>query len=515
MVFDTVKELVKQPYTDKKKILKMVVRILYYDGKYDTQRLSTEARQRWEGLRDELIGDDFHSRLKRYAGMNLLEDKFDKRKHYVEGAHPQVKKLAQQAVESNDLLRPELDWLVTTGAENGYSFGYELGKTDKDFSLLPTLLDAQRNAGENASVYFLGGYFRALFEKELERWEDRLDALIKDEKLNIWIPELTWRSGLTDRAGLRVLNLAENGIITINHFGMFRAGGVTRGLSEKVFKKWMKFLLDHSDIDAATIALSLYDFYYRHQQEKPPLPIQLTLRLLRHQALFQKSETNQFDQMVDYHWAEIGKAFVKRYPEKSLKLADKMLKHFGESGTIVGGFQSEPQTVLTEITRQHPEEVWRRVAEYLKPRKYSVRAHRLKQWLQGGNLTGTKEEAALTLIPLEEIWGWVDEDVAERASYLASLAPKTLSAEEWGTCMARDVLVRYGGGEDVRRNLMSNFSTGVWTGPASLRDQELKQKLFSFKEGEGNKNVIRWIDEYVSALDWEIEQYRIEEEREF
>lgn len=130
-------------------------------------------------------------------------------------------------------------------------------------------------------------------------------------------------------------------------------------------------------------------------------------------------------------------------------------------------------------------------------------------------MPGTKEEAALILIPREEIWDWVDEDVEKRASYMATFVPKTFAVEEWKTCVARDVLVQYGGREDVRRNLMSNFSTGVWTGPASLRDQELKQKLFSFKEGEGNKNVIRWIDEYVSALDWEIEQYRIEEEREF
>ena len=33
-----------------------------------------EIRQRFEQLRDELIGSDFHSLMQRYVGMDLVED---------------------------------------------------------------------------------------------------------------------------------------------------------------------------------------------------------------------------------------------------------------------------------------------------------------------------------------------------------------------------------------------------------------------------------------------------------
>ena len=51
-----------------------------------------------------------------------------------------------------------------------------LGRETIVFSCFPTLLDAQRKAGDNASAFFLGGYFRALFEGNVAEWEKQLDA---------------------------------------------------------------------------------------------------------------------------------------------------------------------------------------------------------------------------------------------------------------------------------------------------------------------------------------------------
>ncbi|MCK4735619.1 MAG: hypothetical protein KAT65_24405, partial [Methanophagales archaeon] len=507
MVIGTVNDLAKKSYVDKKKVLAGVVDILYYDGK----ELPLQTRQRWEQLKDKLTGSDFSSLLRRYVGMDLLGDKFDEKGNRVDQTQPRIEELARQAVENNDLLQPEFKWLVTTEAQNGYLFGYELGKRDKDFSLLPTLLEAQRNAGVNASVYFLGGYFRALFEKNQESWEKQLEALTEDERLNVWIPEMTWRSGMSDRAALRVLALAEKGIIGIGHFKMFGLGSAIQNLSEDIFKKWIEFLLGSSETYAVSIALDLYHFYYVYKDSKHTLPEELTPKLLTHPLLLQKPETDRRDQMDDYHWAEIGKAFVQFYPEKSLELADKMLEHFGEEGTILEDFYSQTQAVLNEITRRYPQEVWKRVTKYLGP-PIDSRAFHINEWLRGGGWFEAKE-GILPVIPLEKIWEWIDEDVERRAWYLASFVPKALFRGEDKICLAREVLVRYGHREDVRRNLIANFSTEGWTGLASLHFQAKKQKLLDFKRGEGNENVKRWIDEYVASLDQKIEWARIGEER--
>jgi len=215
--------------------------------------------------------------------------------------------------------------------------------------------------------------------------------------------------------------------------------------------------------------------------------------------------------MDDYYWTEIGKEFIRLYPEKSLELADKMLEHFGEDGTILEGFHSEAQTILNDIVRQFPREVWRKITKYLGP-PIDSRAFHIKEWLRGGRFFEEKE-GVLILIPHEEIWKWVNEDVENRAWYLATFVPKALFHEEGKLCLAREVLVRYGDREDVRRYLMANFSTeGRW-GPASLHYQNKKEFLLEFKKKETNQNVIDWIDEYVSVLEEEIEMARIGEER--
>ena len=507
MVIDTIGELLEKSYVDKKKVLAEIIQILHYDGKH----LPPQIRQRWEQLKDNLTGHDFSSLMKRYVGMDLLEDKFDEEGNQVDQTQARIEELAQQAVGNSDLLQSELDWLVTTEAQNGYRFGYALGRIDKDFSLLSTLLEAQRNASENASVYFLGGYFRVLFEKEREEWEKQLDTLTEDKKLNVWVPELTWRSGMSDRAVLRVLDLAKKGIVGVENFRMFCVGGAIRDLSEVVFKEWIEFLLGGLDTFSISIALDLYHFYYLNGESKYALPEELTLRLLTHPLLFQKPQTGRRDQMDYYYWAQIGKSFVQIYPERSLELTDKMLEHFGENDTIFEGFDGQTQTVLNEITKVYPQAVWEKITKYLGP-PIDSRAFHIKEWLRGGNFFEEKE-GAIVLIPQEVIWKWVDENVENRAWYLASFVPKKLFREEGKTCLAVEVLVRYGQREDVRRNLTANFSTEGWWGSESLHYQTKKQHLLDFKKNEDNENVKRWIDEYVSLLDRYIEQAKIEEER--
>ena len=217
MIVDTVGTLAKKIYVNEKQVIATINSILFRDGK----ELPAKTRQRWEQLMNELVGSDFHSMMQRYVGMSLLEDEFDEDGNHANQAQPRIEKLVQQAVDTPSLLQSELHWLITSEAQNGYRFGYELGKRDDGFTLLPMLLDAQRNAATNASVSFLGGYFRAIFDKDQSLWEEQLDALIEDTKLNIAISGLTLCSGLTDRAGLRLLNLATNDIIDVNHFRIF------------------------------------------------------------------------------------------------------------------------------------------------------------------------------------------------------------------------------------------------------------------------------------------------------
>ena len=519
VVISTLRTLAEQVLVDAKELIKTVSEFLYYNGKV----LPAEIRQDWEHLRDELVGSDFHSMMQRYVGMSLLVDQVNEDGTHVDQTQPHIEKLAQQVVDMPSLLQSELPWLVTTEATEGYRFGYELAKRDDGFSFLPALLEARRNVTDNTSEFFLGGYFRVVFERNLTHWESELDALVADATLNMLIPQITQYSGMTDQAGLRILKLAKRGIIGINHFSVFSYGRAIEHLSDEVFTQWIEFLL--RDIDGSTISiiLRLYSHYYILLKPESTLPCDLTFQMLTHPTLFQGSDRDVFYQMVDYAWTQIGKAFFSRYPEKGLALAEPMLANFGKAGTIVGAhFQT--RTVLTEITKQFPAEMWERVSEYLGRRDDFLRMHCLERWLTGENTSGSTstdtERGTLPLMPREKIWEWIDGNVEDRSRYLAStFGPSTLSVDEWQTSLARDLLVRYGDREVVRTHLRANYAIQVSWGPESLHLERKKQELRRIREAEvnaeNNVNVTQWIDRYVEELDADIEHAKIREERQF
>ena len=510
MVLDTIRMLSEKVYVDNRLLIKTVVELLYYRG----NDLPDDVKQRWEQLKDELVGSDFHSLMRRYVGMNLLVDAVDENENYLEEGHPQIHTLAQQAVEAPDLLQSELPWLVTTEAYNGYAFGYQLGKRDDGFVMLPTLLNAQRKAGDNASAFFLSGYFCAIFEEDVSLWEEQLDVLAGDATLNVIVPELTYRSGMTDRAGSRLLELAETGIMGVNNFILFFVKA-SENLSDRVFTEWITFLLNCVDELAISVALKLYYFYYVHSNRKSALPRDLTFQLLVRPALFENLIPNQLNSMTDSYWEGIANAFLDLYPEKGLELVEEMLPNFGKEGTIFGMFGTEICSVLTELTKRYPEQVWKHVSKRLEERDSFI-----EDWLKDGNsidgFSTVEEKGALTFIPHEKIWEWIDEDVENRTWYFAyRLVSKTLSVKEWRNSLVRAFLIRYGEREDVRSNLHANYATESWTGKRSLHLEQRKEKLLCLKDSEDDANVKRWLDEYVEELEEDIERARIEEERRF
>ena len=511
MVVDTLATIARKTYAPRKQTIKTINALLHYNGK----DLPLETRNRCEQLMTELVPPDFHSIMQRYVGMDLQEDLHrDENGTYIDQAQSRIETLAGQAAANPQLLQSELDWLVTTQAIKGYQFGEELGKRDSRCSFLPSLIDAQRNAGSNSSVAFLAGYFRAIFDSDAALWETKLDALIDDSQLNRLTPELTSWTGLTDRAGRRILNLARKGIIAINDFKTFTYSETTKNLSEEVFNEWIVFLLSFSDRSAVSFALKIYYRYYVRQNPAPKLQRRLTFQLLSHASLFEQSDAPGFDDMIEFSWTEIAKVFLQYYPDQGLELANPMLSHFGEEGTIVGAF-SETCVILDAITEEHPAQVWEQVSSLLEQRTHFSRITDLEQWLkEGGFSDGDTATPALMRMPRQKIWEWVDADTKNRAWYLTLCVPKPRSPEEWKTSLAREVLARYGNQEEVRGALIGLYLMDSWQGPSSVHYQEKQDYLSQIREIEDNENINDWIDESVTGLDGLIEDEKIQEERE-
>ena len=506
MVIDTVAALSRKPYAKKEDLISTIVRILHYER----ERLPQEKLRRWEKLRDDIIGSDYSSLLRRYVGMDLLEDHFDDKGNYIDQTQPRIEELAQQAVENVELVKSNMGWLVINEAQNCARFGYELAKRDEGFSFLPLLLEAQKQSGKINNITFLGGYFRALFEKYQQEWERQFDLLMSDPELFKLVAELTWRSGLTDKSVLRMLELIKRGISDKSHFQMLR--GNIRELSVSTITTVAEFLLDCNDAYSVSILLQLYDSYYIRSESKPSLPEQITFKMLIHPSLIGKNEPYRRNSMDDFNWSLVAKKFINDYPARSLELAENMLEHFEEEGSIVNTYSKYAMEIIDSITSRYPLEVWELITRFIGP-PMDTRAWHITRWLRGSDLFDNTE-GSLRMIPLDQIWEWVEIDVEKRARYLASFVPNRLFRKEGKVCLAREVLCQYGNREDVRHSFAANYSTEGWSGPASLHYQTKKQQLLDFRKDEDNPNVKLWIDEYTASLDRQIEREKIEEERE-
>ena len=151
------------------------------------------------------------------------------------------------------------------------------------------------------------------------------------------------------------------------------------------------------------------------------------------------------------------------------------------------GLYPSPLSILDKITRKYPLEMWNKLTAYLVIPN-DLRSWSISTWLQGRNrrygLDAEDElQTALNCIPIDLIWKWIDEDLENRAWYFAySIVPKKLFREEGKTCLAREMLMRYGHLEPVRRNFSCSFNSGGWSGPDSLHWVEQKQMLEDFQK---------------------------------
>ena len=507
MAIETIKKMSSCPWIEKSKLLKVVSRITHYDGK----KMQPYILEKWTQLQDELTGSDFSDLLARFVGMELLQDYYhDSSRYDSEWVESKVRELGERALENPDLLEQEYHWLTTVRAKRGHLFGYELGKLDVEFSLLEKLIQEQKEAGSEGSIHFLGGYFRALFERNVSLWEDKLESLSKNHALKEFVPELTWRSGITDDAAKRILLMAKKGEIEIDTFRMFRFGGVIKNVSEQVFIDYVEFLLKETSGTGAPIALELsYSYYAKSDKDSDK---DLTLSLLLHPVFWGESKEWPWDQMVEYYWKEMASILIRQFPETEDRLVKQIISSMGRERTVASSFHSEILDFMFEIVERNPDRFWKTITEYLGP-PIDRRAFHLKNWLRGEKGL-TDRPGALELFDPKLVWEWVEKDVENRASYLATFVPPHLFRSPEKICLVREMLVRYGDREEVRRGFSANYSTEGWAGSASVHFEAKMKELLRFKETETNLNVTRWIEEYIESLEKDIERARIMEERE-
>src|SRR5260370_36872361 len=100
---------------DRRRLISTIETVL----SYDKAGLPEDVVSRLIALRDEIVGGSFHSRLQRYAGMDLLEDQFDRDGKECNRMEKDIRKLADEALTAPEKLRPKLSGLEPQEREKG------------------------------------------------------------------------------------------------------------------------------------------------------------------------------------------------------------------------------------------------------------------------------------------------------------------------------------------------------------------------------------------------------------
>ena len=502
MVFDTFDNFAHS----NSRVLKALTKRIIHAERFSQSHLPDHAKKRLSALRVKLSGGDFSSTVRRYTGINdwmALIDKNEESK--IAGA---INDLARQAAISPELLISELPWLTSTEAENSFPFGVEIGRLDKKYALLPRILDAHRVRKDRGFLGLLSGYLKVAYESDRSYWEETLDVMASDTALAPLVSETTWRTGVTETAGGRILSLATQGVVGLGDFDLWVFGAEVVNLPSEVLDQWLRYLLDHEEPRARIIGLGLFYRYYAGNPKPPPMPLDLGKQLLLHVDFFDRRQHGTMD---EFYWSEVANKVIAQEPKFGVTLLEGVLKQWTSHVASFESTPNRPTGVLYKVMQDQPTKCWRAITRLIKDLK-SERTFFIMKWLQGHTeFLADHPSSAFTFIKFHDVADWIDKSRKSRAKLLAEHVPKYLTGP-YGS-LTHAFVARYGDDPEVRKELIFNLRAESFFGDASVHFQDKRKQMEALRSHESNKNVIKFLDEYMEVLDKEIAYWRIGEER--
>lgn len=459
----------------------------------NVEKLGDETTDRLKAILSGIAGTSFSSKLRRYVGMPEHVDMIS------EATRASRKKAIYELAESAaslDALKPELDWLVTDKAAQGYEFGYRLAEKDPSWALLSEIMQAVKTAGSDGDGRFVGGYLMRVREQEPDRWRTELDAIYEDGNTCALLPGLARLSGITDESVKKIMRGIKDGRLgsdAMNHVLN------SDNISESTFVECADLLAESEYDDAAFIALDLV--YFRFVRHKKRLPKEITARVLLHDNVVNRTTESASTGRGEWVWKEVGSEFVKQYPDEGINVMESVISRMDEAALLYR--EAGKGSVMEEIVKANPSKAWDVLSKYVGP-PTDRRAYALQKWLAGPAFD--RDKSAMRFIPMSKVISWAGEDDGPRATHLAAFLPDNFE-------YVREFLSRYGDRPDVQDALARNFGNAGWSGSSSRYYQEKKKEIADQMALETDYKILSWLRFYDQFLDRSMKRFADLEER--
>ncbi len=452
---------------------------------FEKERLKEDQLKRFIALEERLTGTSFRDRLHRWVGRWAFGDwNIHKRDA---GPPPQERAaaLAEEAVNAPDLLRSELDWLVSPEAERSPYFGGRLGEVDKDHVWFAELLAKAR---EGQGVPLLASYLAGQVRRGATVWvEEHLDAWGENEPgLAAVVLEATFGLEPTMSAVGRVIRLAEKGWIERKQLGNLMCGGWAPRLPLVAFQELLQSMIADQDPKCYEAAMNGLEMRLDSQPDEKEGLSPLAWQLI------EKADVTE-DATTQHYWGELVQHYIADDP---VRVATAVLNLYGKSTALfLAGHP--PMEMLAAAARLRPQEVWEHVADVLlskDDRSYRLRSN-LELWF-------------IDLIDADFLLAWAEEHKPAGPKILAAL---TVPAGHPLSRLPRELLICFGDDSLVINALESNLRQGTFSGSMTAW-LESKLEMARGWSNDPEPHVRRWAQGVVDRLEADIKQTKPHEE---
>ena len=498
-ILEMIENMYDSKNIDNETIFENIQHILNYSDK----PTDANVKSRLKKIQANIIGNTYHSKLLRYVGMNnrinLFGNKEDDKIQEIE-----VERLAKESLNI-DTLKPELKWLVSASAKNGFEFGKVLGKIDVDFQLLSLILDEQRSIPYESAGVFIHGYFISLYQLNIEKYNSHIEIMCDDSILCKFIPHIITITKITDKSCRHILSLLEKSKIMYSDCNVLQYCSSISEISEPLFLKLISKLLNYNENDSILLALELFNSYYIYKHEKPKtLPCEFTLLTLFNKTLMDNSAMLNYTYGLDQLFKEIISVFLEQYPTESTNILKKILERFTSDSFFVQ-HGSGIYEILDGIVMSMPIESWNIILKYV-TLPLDQRSSNIILWLNGGIMHNDLHTRIFSNESMSHIIKWVDEDVSNRALCLAHFIPSKFT-------LVRQVISKYWENKSVSNIMYAKLNTEMYSGSASVHYEQKKQTYQDYLKNETDHNVKSWLNEYLSDIENTRRRSENEEER--
>jgi len=475
--------------------------------------LPESQRSRLHDLYNSIVYSSFETRLRRFVGMAFFDDDstvlLDQPS--LDNVSEEIRKLAAECYESPELLRPHLDWLLTS-ADRAWAFGLELGCLDVSANWRDEIITRQRSHQPRRNTAFIGGYAEAIRRRSPDEFQTLLNELAKYAELKPLLTEIVSRTGGVSQALEFISAQLESGDIAPERLGSLLWIYDPMEIPEAEFDRWMDLLQRVGSPEALGLCI---DFMHRRYTHKSvgSVPCQVIANLLcKTEVLDLAMERPTNEKNNGHAWAELLELVTKHDPTASIPVVRAFFEFYlDESHPDLFRHESAVDHAIWQVLEVLPQESWNAYFDVLH-RSTDKAVAKLLDWLGGNHYSIEGSDLGLwPRVPEEKLWNWIDQDPQTRVNVIASELPP-LVTEHGITAISCSFIKRYGSHPTACEWLIGSRVPGMVEGNYSDFNARRLNDAIVARETTSDPFILSWINRHIESLTADIERRSTETE---